>query len=139
MASNVRFLDQVSVGSFQGTNGGDTGSFLVNAVEQPGGGGIVFTRGDNSTFTVEVTSEIFPYTGSAGISGSLILVGPLSITASINQTALSIHLEDANGPNDKFKINGQGIPVLAPLNFPPTAVSGGMYYSINNEFFLGFA
>lgn len=139
MASNVRFLDQVSVGTFQGTNGGDTGSFLVNAISDPSGSGIVFTRGDGNQFTVEVTAEIFPYTGSAGISGSIDLVGPLNITASINQTALSIHIEDANGPDDKFQVNGQGIPVLAPLTFPPTPVSGGMYYSINNEFFLGFA
>ena len=71
-------------------------------------------------------------------SGSIDLVGPLNIRDSINQTALSIHIEDANGPDEKFQVNGQGIPVLAPLTFPPTPVSGGMYYSINNEFFLGF-
>ena len=139
MASNVRFLDQVSIGSFQSENGGETGSFLVNAIADPNGSGIVFTRGNGNVFTVEVIADIFPYTGSAGISGSIDLVGQLNITSSINQTALNIRIEDANGPDDKFQINGQGIPVLSPLTFFPTAVSGGMFYSLNNEFFLGFA
>ena len=106
MASNVRFLDQVSVGTYQTSGGGgDTGSFLINAVEEPGGGGIVFTRGNGDTFTVETTSDPFPYTGSAIITGSLQLEGPF----------------------------------LVKLNTPPTAVSGGFFYSSSNEFFLGFA
>jgi hypothetical protein len=138
MASNVRFLDQVSVGSFQVASGGDTGSFLVNATEEQGGGGIVFTRGDGSSFIVEVTAEIFPYTGSAGISGSIDLVGTLNVEVAPGETAVAVYIEDNNGTPTKYQINGEGVPVLGALNLTPTAVGGGMFYSASNEFFLGF-
>jgi hypothetical protein len=130
MASNVRFLDQVSVGTYQ-TSGGeviDTGSFLINAVEDPSGSGIIFTRGNGNTFTVEVTSDPFPYTGSAIITGSLELEGPFLVK-----------LNNGNGDPNKFRVNNEGTVVLGKLNTPPTAVSGGFFYSSSNEFFLGFA
>jgi len=130
MASNVRFLDQVSVSTYQ-TSGGeviDTGSFLINAVEDPSGGGIIFTRGNGNTFTVEVTSDLFPYTGSAIITGSLELEGPFLVK-----------LNDGNGDPNKFQVNNGGTVVLGKLNTTPTAVSGGIFYSSSNEFFLGFA
>jgi hypothetical protein len=129
MASNVRFLDQVSVGTYQiNGGGGDTGSFLVNAVEEPGGGGIIFTRGNGDTFTVETTFDPFPYTGSAIITGSLELEGPFLVK-----------LNDGNGDSNKFQVNNEGAVVLGKLNTPPTAISGGFFYSSSNEFFLGFA
>ena len=130
MASNVRFLDQVSVSTYQ-TSGGeviDTGSFLINAVEDPIGGGIIFTRGNGNTFTVEVNPDPFPYTGSAIITGSLQLEGPFLVK-----------LNDGNGDPNKFQVNNGGTVVLGKLNTTPTAVSGGIFYSSSNEFFLGFA
>ena len=139
MASNVRFLDQVSVGTFQSVGSIDTGSFLITASTAVGTAGIVFTKGNGDTFTVDVVANIFPYTGSAIITGSLDLIGPLVITGSINESPFIIHLEDGNGPDDKLKVNQEGILVLSPLDFTPTPVSGGIYYSVNNEFFLGFA
>ena len=130
MASNVRFLDQVSVSTYQ-TSGGeviDTGSFLINAVEDPNGGGIIFTRGNGNAFTVTVTSDPFPYTGSAIITGSLQLEGPFLVK-----------LNNGNGDINKFQVNNGGAVVLGKLNTTPTAVSGGIFYSSSNEFFLGFA
>jgi hypothetical protein len=75
--SNVRFLDQVSVSSFDTSGGsgtGDTGSLLITASEALNG--ITFTKGDNSTFTVNVEGAAGPTgpsgpSGSAGVDGNL--------------------------------------------------------------------
>ena len=47
---------------------------------------LTFTKGDGSTFDVTISSDPFPYTGSAIISGSLSVEGTLAITGS---TAIS--------------------------------------------------
>ena len=76
--SNIRFLDQVSVSSFDTSGGGgtgDTGSLLITASEAPNG--VIFTKGDNSTFTVNVEGAAGP-TGSAGPSGSAGIDGNLA-------------------------------------------------------------
>ena len=44
----------------------------------------------------------------------------------------------SSGGELKFEFNEQGTARFAPLDTPPTAVSGGMYYSGSDEFFLGF-
>lgn len=66
--SQVRFLDQVSVSSFDTTTASNvgTGSLLVTASESPDG--IIFTKGDNSTFTVDVGGSV---TGSLLVTGSV--------------------------------------------------------------------
>lgn len=38
----------------------------------------------------------------------------------------------------KFEFNEEGTARFQPLDVPPTAVSGGMFYSGSDEFFLGF-
>ncbi len=44
----------------------------------------------------------------------------------------------SSGGELKFEFNEQGTARFAPLDTPPIAVSGGMYYSGSDEFFLGF-
>jgi hypothetical protein len=81
---------------------------------------------DGSTGVI-ITATPFPYTGSAGISGSLNLEGPFLV-----------RLNDGNGDSTKFQVNNEGVTVLGKLDTTPTAVSGGMFYSASNEFFFGF-
>jgi hypothetical protein len=192
--ANIRFLDQVSLASFESatsTAGSvDTGSLLYTASIQ--GGTITFTKGDGSTFdievlsvtssisssfattaslsltsllattaslaltssftpnavitgsatnnvitlergdgstfdlTVETTVSPFPYTGSAEVTGSLGVTG-----------SFGVDIEDGNGGNTKFKVNDEGVVVLAALITTPTAITGGMYYSSSGDFYLG--
>lgn len=45
------------------------------------------------------------------------------------------------GANDlvtRFVVNAQGVTVLGAFVEAPTAVSGGMYYNANGNFYLGF-
>ena len=69
----------------------------------------------------------FPYTGSAIISGSLSLEGPFLVS-----------MNDGNGDSNKLQVNDEGLLVFGKLDTPPTAISGGMFYSASNEFYLGF-
>ena len=41
------------------------------------------------------------------------------------------------GGKDKFKVNEQGVVVLHPFSTPPTAVTGSIYYGIDNAFYFG--
>ena len=63
----------------------------------------------------------------------------LTISASSEDNAMVIKLNDGNGDTDKFKINDEGIIVLGALNSPPTAVAGGIYFSSENDYFFGFS
>ena len=44
----------------------------------------------------------------------------------------------SSGGELKFEFNEQGTARFAPLDVAPTAVSGGMFYSGSDDFFLGF-
>jgi len=44
----------------------------------------------------------------------------------------------SSGGNLKFEFNEQGTAKFNPQSIAPTAVSGGMFYSGSDEFFLGF-
>ncbi len=44
----------------------------------------------------------------------------------------------SSGGNLKFEFNEQGTAKFNPQSLAPTAVSGGMFYSGSDEFFLGF-
>jgi hypothetical protein len=92
------------------------------------------------TLTQVVTSivNLFPYTGSADITGSLNVVGPIVITGSSSTSPFLINIPDGNGDEDKLKVNEEGALVLGKLNTAPTAVSGALFYSSSNEFFFGF-
>ena len=44
----------------------------------------------------------------------------------------------SSGGNLKFEFNEQGTPKFVPQNTAPNAVSGGMFYSGSDVFFVGF-
>ena len=126
------------------TGGGgstDTGSLLTTASVSLNT--ITFTKGDASTFDITVNTgsgggSAFPYTGSALITGSLTNIGPITISGSSATSPLIINITDGNGDNNKFQVNEEGVTVLGKLDTTPTAVTGGIFYSASNEFFLGF-
>jgi hypothetical protein len=66
----------------------------------------------------------------------------LSVSSSVEITGSSLNdifiikLENGNGQDEKLKVNNEGALVLGNMNSPPTAVTGGLYYS-NGTFFAG--
>ena len=101
------------------------------------------------------------YSGSFNVTGSIVLNGiDLSINQSIfkqtgsywNTTnnigitgSFRLNLDGAQnyfavtvGGQEKIKINTEGTFELTPQTPAPTAVSGGLFYSGSDEFYLGF-
>lgn len=104
-------------------------------------------------------------TGSLDLSGSLNIDGPLTVNGELFTNGIfkqtgsyysttndlkvtgSFQLEldgiedyfaiSANG-EEKVKVNEEGTFQMTPQTVAPTAVSGGMFYSGSDEFFLGF-
>ena len=104
---------------------------IVTAVTSINFSGSAFTvtdEGNNAVTVFADLGDVFPYTGSAGISGSVLIDG-----------ILLVKLNNGNGDPNKFQVNNEGTVVLGKLNTPPTAISGGIFYSASNEFFFGFA
>ena len=114
-----------------------TGSSVVAAATAINFSGSGFSVTNTGGGTVLVTSNLidpFPYTGSAVITGSL------TISGSGNNTPFLITMPStSNGDKNKLQVNSEGTLVLGKFNTPPTAVSGGIFYSSSNEFYLGFA
>ena len=109
----------------------DNNVSVVTAVTSINFSGSAFTvtdAGNNAVTVFADFGDVFPYTGSAIITGSLELEGPFLVK-----------LNNGNGDINKFQVNNEGTVVLGKLNTPPTAVSGGMFYSSSNEFYLGFS
>lgn len=101
------------------------------------------------------------YTGSFNVSGSIVLNGiDLSINQSIFRQTGSYWNTTRNvgitgsfqlalngveqyfavsvGGQEKIKVNTEGTLQLAPQDQTPTAVSGGIFYSSSDAFYLGF-
>ena len=88
----------------------------------------------NDKTIVEEVGVIFRQTGSYFSATS-----PIKITGS-----LGVELDGSSETFDvsvsgekKFTVNDEGVVVLGAFSSPPTAVSGGFYYSSGNEFFVG--
>lgn len=80
-------------------------------------------------------SGIFRQTGSYwSATNDLKVTGSFNIGLDGSEDVVTV---DVNG-TERFKVNEEGVVVLGPFYSTPTPVSGGMYYSGSNEFFLGF-
>jgi hypothetical protein len=107
----------------------------------------------------DLTSSL--YSGSLNVTGSIVLNGiDLSINQSIfrqtgsywNTTrnigitgSFQLALDGADqyfavsvGGQEKVRVNTEGTLELAPQEITPTAVSGGLFYSSSDAFYLGF-
>jgi hypothetical protein len=106
----------------------------ATAINFSGSGFNVTNTGGGSVLVSSNIVDPFPYTGSAVITGSL------TISGSGNNNLFLITLPaTSNGDKNKIQINNEGTLVLGKFNTPPTAISGGIFYSSSNEFYLGFA
>ena len=92
-------------------------------IDIPGGGG----------------GDLFPYTGSAKITGSLEVIGFTNLTGSLfiegtsGEDALSVA---PNGGEKAFSVNSEGVVTFAQFDSTPTTVSGGLMYS-QSDFWIG--
>ena len=107
----------------------------------------------------DLTSSL--YTGSFNVTGAIVLNGiDLSINQSIFRETGSYWNTTENigitgsfqlalngvdqyfavsvGGQEKIKINTEGTLQLTPQTITPTAVSGGIFYSSSDAFYLGF-
>jgi hypothetical protein len=107
----------------------------------------------------DLTSSL--YSGSLNVTGSIVLNGiDLSINQSIFRQTGSYWNTTRNigitgsfqlalngvdqyfavsvGGQEKVKVNTEGTLELAPQAVTPTAVSGGIFYSSSDAFYLGF-
>jgi hypothetical protein len=107
----------------------------------------------------DLTSSL--YTGSFNVTGAIVLNGiDLSINQSIFRETGSYWNTTRNvgitgsfqlalngvdqyfavsvGGQEKIKVNTEGTLQLAPQTVTPTAVSGGIFYSSSDAFYLGF-
>jgi hypothetical protein len=107
----------------------------------------------------DLTSSL--YTGSFNVTGSIVLNGiDLAINQSIFRETGSYWNTTENigitgsfqlalngvdqyfavsvGGQEKIKVNTEGTLQLAPQTVTPTAVSGGIFYSSSDAFYLGF-
>lgn len=82
-----------------------------------------------------INQSIFRQTGSywnttrnIGITGSF----QLALNGVTDYFAVSV------GGEEKIKINTEGVVQLIPQEQTPTVVSGGIFYSSSDAFFLGF-
>ena len=94
-----------------------TGSIVLNAID------------------LSLDQNIFKQTGSywnttrnIGITGSF----QLTLNGVDEYFAVSV------GGQEKIKVNTEGTLELAPQAVTPTAVSGGLFYSSSDAFYLGF-
>ena len=76
----------------------------------------------------EQTGSFYSTTNDLKVTGSF----DFSLDGTTDKITIS------SGGNLKFEFNEQGTAKFNPQSIAPTAVSGGMFYSGSDEFFLGF-
>lgn len=77
------------------------------------------------TESIDITP--FPFIGEAEITGSL----GINLTHATSSFSISV------SGIKKVEVNNLGILLLSPQTSPPTAISGGIYYGNDNNYYLG--
>lgn len=107
------------------------------------GSGVIVTSTGSRGVIIDIPGggggDLFPYTGSAKITGSLEVIGFTNLTGSLFIEGTSG--EDAfsvapNGGEKAFSVNSEGVVTFAQFDSTPTAVSGGLMYS-QSDFWIG--
>lgn len=79
-------------------------------------------------------SNIFNQTGSYySTTNNLEITGSFKLGLDGITDTFNINV----GGESKLRVNEEGTLVLFPQQSPPTAVTGGIYYSTNSSFYLG--
>ena len=95
----------------------------------------------SGSIDVEALNGVNSFTGSSDISGSIQLTGSYSQISGSFTTNLTIDGEDFSVKSDNelvFKASRNRVVSFGEQATTPTAVSGGLFYSGSDEFFLGF-
>ena len=79
-------------------------------------------------------------TNSRVLTGSLRVSGSLDVQGSTNMTfdGVDDYFNIVVNGEEKIRVNEEGTFQLQAQDITPTAVSGGMFYSGSDDFFLGF-
>ena len=81
-----------------------------------------------------IDASVFNKTGSyASATSDIHITGSLRLKLDGVSKYFAVNV----GGKDKFKVNEQGVVVLHPFSTPPTAVTGSIYYGIDNAFYFG--
>lgn len=108
-----------------------TGSFSVTGSMNVSGS---FFLNDTNILEQINTSGIFKQTGSYwSATSDLQVTGSFSLELDGVEDIFSVNVDG----EEKFRVNEEGIIVLASFDIPPSPVAGGIMYSGSNEFFLG--
>jgi len=87
------------------------------------------------TLSSDVNLGIFRQTGSFySTTNDLKITGSLQLSLDGVEDYFSV---EVNG-EEKFKVNTEGVVELDPFDITPTAVTGGLFYSGSDEYYLGF-
>jgi hypothetical protein len=91
---------------------------------------------NNFDLDIAVDSSIFRRTGSFYATTT-----DLEVTGSLRLSfdGISDYFSVSVGGEEKFKINEEGVAVFTPQADTPTAVSGGLFYSSSDAYYLGFS
>lgn len=157
-------IDVNLTGSFSGSFAGNLAGTSSWAISSSHALTASYLEGYISPFPFTGSALI---TGSLGITGSLDVTGSIvlnGVDLSINQSifrqtgsywnttrnvgitgSFQLAFDGVNeyfavsvGGQEKLKINTEGVLQLAPQEITPTAVSGGIFYSASDAFYLGF-
>lgn len=74
-------------------------------------------------------------TGSLNVSGSFGVTGSLTLDLDGINDEFVISVIG----NEKVKVNSEGVLQLLPHNTTPTPVTGGVFYSGSDNYYLGFS
>jgi len=97
---------------------------------------------DNQEIRDVISSQVSTESGESifAVTGSYFsTTNNLQITGSFNLglDGISDVFDIKVGGESKLRVNEEGTLVLFPQQTPPTAVTGGIYFDINNSFYLG--
>tara|TARA_R110000803_G_scaffold46480_2_gene97550 strand:+ start:3692 stop:4087 length:396 start_codon:yes stop_codon:yes gene_type:complete len=128
MASNIRFIDNLKVGSYQvqnGTNGNDTGSLSISN---------------------NINNYLLTSTGTNTINGeSNLQFDGTNLSIGVPTGAARFEINDDSGAdlmiiknnvNTGIKVTNTGVFQLLEFSTLPTAVKGGLAY-VSDDFYVG--
>tara|TARA_Y100001938_G_scaffold143846_1_gene217329 strand:- start:1498 stop:1893 length:396 start_codon:yes stop_codon:yes gene_type:complete len=129
MASNVRFIDSVKVGSYQvigGSGGGGSGINILNNVNN------YVLSATGASDTIRGNPQLIFDGTNLGIGGAS-AGSRLSVQSDGSNDLLLIK---NTSTNQGLSINNDGIVALTEFSTLPAAIEGGIIYS-SDEFYVG--
>lgn len=137
------FVNSASFAEFNFPSSGGGGTGDITAVIAGDGlsggastGDATLTLDTGSTHFINAVlgSGLFRLTGSVyATTNNVTVTGSLDVNFVENTQEFRVSSQSVT----QFSINNEGVAVLAPRSTVPTAVSGGMYFSTDGNFYFG--